>query len=574
MNADALEDSRTWLIRFARQMPALLGQHAGTADLAVRFNALALERQLERRFTLAIVGRMKAGKSTLLNALVERSLAPVGVTETTATINWFEAGTEEDAALFEVHWSDPSRPPERRPHARLAEFCGRGTAAGAVRYLRFFAPTAFLDNVRIVDTPGFGSTILTHEDTIAGYLGAARGRESDAADGRADAVLLVMSHSAREIDTRALADFQKHTRFPGQGPYNSIAVLQKWESFEGNPVEEARRIASALAARLRGRVADVVPISGLLHQLSREAEIAQLNAIAALAGRLSAEALARATLDEASFRSDPAHAALQDALITRLGGSAGDQVDLWPILRFVLRLVQHERIADGQALRERLRCLSGIDDLRRELHRRFFKLSELIRAGAISMRALDLCEQARVRLRDEHARLAALAGEDAIVDTGLAAGRLRDPELAGRLAATLSLHRTLRDQMATSIGVTVAALDDWIRDGHRHFELLLSDVEQIERLDDPAIDLDDDATAMLRSLFGIYGIDLCKRLSLEVGASPATLRGRADDWLATISTLLRVAAGPMQRQVLRHAMNRLQVLHRLLDGMEMNSAEN
>ncbi|MHB1424406.1 MAG: dynamin family protein, partial [Gemmataceae bacterium] len=46
-----------------------------------------LAGQVDKPCVLAVVGRMKAGKSTFINALLGEDLAPVGNTETTATIN-------------------------------------------------------------------------------------------------------------------------------------------------------------------------------------------------------------------------------------------------------------------------------------------------------------------------------------------------------------------------------------------------------------------------------------------------------------------------------------------------------
>lgn len=566
MSVDTLDDTRAWLIRFARRMPALLGRHAVTEDLAERFDALAIERQLGRRFTLAIVGRMKAGKSTLLNALIDRSLAPVGVTELTATINWFDIARDEDPDLFHIHWRDKSRSPERRPLSRLGEFGGRSEEAAAADHLRFFVQTPFLDGVRIVDTPGYGSAMREHETVIEGYLGDdSIDEDGERQGGHADAVLLVMPHSARGIDTKALDDFQKRTRFPGQGPYNSIAVLQKWETFEGDAVAEAQRIASALKARLRGHVADVLPISGMLHQVARVAEVAHLDAIAGLACGLPAQAVSEMTQDEARFRSDPSRAALQDQLVARLAGSAGDQIDLWPILRFVLRLVQREGLASGHALRERLRHLSGVDELRKDLNRRFFKLSELIRAGAISTRALDLCEQARYRLQNEQASFAAIAREDDSIDRGLVGCRFPDPSFPLRLAAALAQHRALRDGGHRLIQATLAELDDWISVGRQHFDLLLADVAQIEELDAGEFDIEEHQAEMLRSLFGVRGIEVWQRLGSSADAHPETLRLRVDECLNAVSSLLHIASKVSSRRILMHAATRLQLLHRFLN---------
>ena len=47
---------------------------------------------------LAVAGRVKAGKSSFINAFLGQDLALVGVTETTATINYFRYGRVPDPA--------------------------------------------------------------------------------------------------------------------------------------------------------------------------------------------------------------------------------------------------------------------------------------------------------------------------------------------------------------------------------------------------------------------------------------------------------------------------------------------
>ncbi len=71
--------------------------------------AADLERlagQVDQPCVLAVVGRMKAGKSTFVNALLGEDVATVGTTETTATINHFRYGNPAD--------------PERPVRCRLA----------------------------------------------------------------------------------------------------------------------------------------------------------------------------------------------------------------------------------------------------------------------------------------------------------------------------------------------------------------------------------------------------------------------------------------------------------------------
>src|SRR5436309_3113584 len=63
-----------------------------------------LETQIEQPCVVAVVGRMKAGKSSFINALLGADLAKVGATETTATINYFRHGPTDPHRPVRCHW--------------------------------------------------------------------------------------------------------------------------------------------------------------------------------------------------------------------------------------------------------------------------------------------------------------------------------------------------------------------------------------------------------------------------------------------------------------------------------------
>jgi GTPase SAR1 family protein len=70
---------------------------------------------------VAVVGRIKAGKSTLMNALLGQSVAPTGQEELTFNVNWF---VYADPPRVTVHFID-GRPPESRALSDLGKVVSR-----------------------------------------------------------------------------------------------------------------------------------------------------------------------------------------------------------------------------------------------------------------------------------------------------------------------------------------------------------------------------------------------------------------------------------------------------------------
>lgn len=119
------------------------------------------------------MGRAKAGKSSFLNALLGADLAKVGVTETTATINFFRYG----------HPPDPTRPVrcpwqggryEDVTREFLDSLQGNDPAvlrrAAGLAYLEYLVPHEALREVTLVDTPGTEAAVDEHQQRTAEFL--------------------------------------------------------------------------------------------------------------------------------------------------------------------------------------------------------------------------------------------------------------------------------------------------------------------------------------------------------------------------------------------------------------------
>jgi len=78
------------------RLSSLLSEAAGklrTANADAAADGLdTVAREAGENCTIAVVGRVKTGKSSFINALLGDDLAAVGAQETTATINYFRRG--------------------------------------------------------------------------------------------------------------------------------------------------------------------------------------------------------------------------------------------------------------------------------------------------------------------------------------------------------------------------------------------------------------------------------------------------------------------------------------------------
>lgn len=174
---------------------------AGAAAGAERCGELQT-RLAEDRFTLAVLGQFKRGKSSLLNALIGRELLPVGVLPLTSAITVLRYGPHERLLLRRTGWAAPQTVP-------LAELADYVTAAGNPGNLRqvesacIELPLPLLRRgVEWVDTPGVGARDAAHTATTYAFLPAC------------DAVIFVTSAEAplNAIEIAFLRDIRRHAR--------------------------------------------------------------------------------------------------------------------------------------------------------------------------------------------------------------------------------------------------------------------------------------------------------------------------------------------------------------------------
>ena len=113
--------------------------------------------QLRQPMRVAVVGLIKAGKSTMMNALLGEKLVATGTTEATFNVNWLKYG--EQKSLM-VHYKD-GRSPESKSFEELESLTLRADANRdyllSIKHIEVFYPNPILQTLNLIDTPGLAS---------------------------------------------------------------------------------------------------------------------------------------------------------------------------------------------------------------------------------------------------------------------------------------------------------------------------------------------------------------------------------------------------------------------------------
>lgn len=141
----------------------------GIAAIESRLKSLK-EKLAAGRLHLAVLGQMKRGKSSLINALLKADVLPTGVLPVTAIITELRYGETPNATI--IYAAGGLR--EEVPISALADYISEAKNPGnkkQVASVEITYPSHFLkDGIVLIDTPGIGSTHAHNTETTEGYL--------------------------------------------------------------------------------------------------------------------------------------------------------------------------------------------------------------------------------------------------------------------------------------------------------------------------------------------------------------------------------------------------------------------
>jgi hypothetical protein len=229
------------------------------ASEAARAEVVRIKDALVEPVRVAVAGRVKAGKSTLVNALLRQRVAPTDVGECTKVVTWFRYGFPErvevrclDGALLRLPLTVEGGLP-----ASLQ------TEVEQVHSVTAWIANRALERMTIIDTPGLSSMTQRHSQRTVELLRAHVASHEAAGD--ADAVVFLMTRSASAEDEDALRGFQQAYGDISSSPTNAVGVLSRADQMGGDDAwATASAVASGLTNSLAPVVSTVLPVMGLL----------------------------------------------------------------------------------------------------------------------------------------------------------------------------------------------------------------------------------------------------------------------------------------------------------------------
>ena len=229
-----------------------------------------IRKTLDAPPRIVVVGRLKSGKSTLVNALIGAPVAETAALEATNVVTVFQYGAPDRAEAILLNG-------QRVPiNIQRGEVATLPVPVEQISYIHRWMPTAAIGEFSLIDTPGLATLTVENEERTRRTLidGFAQTKEMSV---DADAAVFLFDATPRADEVSFLKDL-------GFTSLNTLGVLSRADSFgegplgERDPLEHAIEHAKTLAHKLRHSVYTVLPVAGLLAETSHTGAITEADA--------------------------------------------------------------------------------------------------------------------------------------------------------------------------------------------------------------------------------------------------------------------------------------------------------
>ncbi|MGW1678577.1 dynamin family protein, partial [Saccharopolyspora sp. NPDC002376] len=356
-----------------------------------------LER-LDQPLRIAVSGRVKAGKSTLINALVGAELAPTDAEERTQVSTFYQYGPEPKILIHTPHGAVQNVPVSTLDASTIRDL--QHWRPDEVSRLVIESPTPGLQAITLIETPGVASAAVqeTGRSALAQILS------------EADAVLYLTRYP-RQTDLQFLQSVNELQTARSVPISTIVAFSRADETGSGGPeaLQAAERIAESYRndPTLRSFAQHLIPVVGLLGQAAATMTDEEFTALGNLA-RLSQNDLEALLLSADRFinsKIESIPGAIRQQLFERFGQFG---------LERALTLLR-SGTTEPKKLRSALLEESGLNSLHETVHQQFVERQDALRARS-ALLAVDMVLRANPRpgvqqLHGEFERLLANAHE-------------------------------------------------------------------------------------------------------------------------------------------------------------------
>ncbi|TDD08141.1 isoniazid inducible protein IniC [Saccharopolyspora terrae] len=337
-----------------------------------------LER-LDQPLRIAVSGRVKSGKSTLINALIGTDLAPTDAEERTQVTTFYQYGPEPKILVHTPHGAVQNVPVSTLDSATIRDL--QHWRPDEVSRLVIESPTPGLQAITLIETPGVASAAVqeTGRSALAQILS-----ESDA--------VLYLTRYPRQTDLQFLQSVNE-LQTARSVPINTIVAFSRADE-TGDGGADALAAAERIADRYRSDptlsafAQHFIPVVGLLGQASSTMTEDDFKILAYLARLsdtdrdtllLSAERFIKAGLEAVPSE-------IRQRLLERFGH--------YGIARSLDLL--RGGVGTAQQLQQELLEASGLTTLQETLHSQFVERQDALRARS-ALLAVDMVLRANPR---------------------------------------------------------------------------------------------------------------------------------------------------------------------------------
>ncbi len=363
---------------------------------------LAMLERLDEPLRVAVVGTMKAGKSTLMNALLQDPVLITGTVETTYAVSWFRYA---ETPSIKIVFKDGSE--ERAPFEDIERWTVRAKLdenrrLDDAKYIVIYYPNELLKKIELIDTPGLLSSYKTDSANTISFLGledeADQMTRSEASN--ADAVIFAFTRGLQQSNADLLESF--HGSAAHMTPINAVGVLTQSDVFwdtQNEPLEVAQSVINNIMSEsaVRQLLYTIKPVSAKLMEGAVKMSDEEWRTAAKLA-ELDTQILSDILTDKHIFCTYSAETLAEelelDDSYVNLFGSEEQRKTLCDYIGQHGISALCKALASGKTREECLESLenaSGMDEVKRQVLNHFGNRSMLIKLQYVFTRLKQQC---------------------------------------------------------------------------------------------------------------------------------------------------------------------------------------